>query len=111
MVDNTTGFDTTINYRRTNYYQNLTASCGANCTYLGIDSNNYINCNCSITTPTVQPDFLQEVLSDLPTFNFDVILCFEQTFVIDNVAQNPALYCVVIFNRFSSFNGWGVTFF
>jgi hypothetical protein len=41
------GYDTTINMRRRYLFPNKTILCNNNCTYAGIDENNYIECDCS----------------------------------------------------------------
>lgn len=46
IVDSGTGADTSINFRRNNYY-NGTATCGEGCTYDGLDEYNFMKCDCS----------------------------------------------------------------
>src|SRR5690606_5990840 len=38
--------DTTVNYRRSNYYANTTIKCNPGCEYNGLDEDGYIDCKC-----------------------------------------------------------------
>lgn len=89
IEDPETGADTTINNRRTHMYQNTTINCGNNCTYDGIDENRYVLCNCSgniaddgdetnLGLSNNSTGF--DILAKLPDFNYDIFLCFEETF-------------------------------
>jgi hypothetical protein len=78
-IDTDTGFDTTLNWRRKNYYQNLSCVCeGANCTYIGIDHDEYINCECYNLKPkdNIVANFVGYLLSQLSVWNFGVFLCY-----------------------------------
>jgi hypothetical protein len=78
-IDTDTGFDTTLNWRRENYYQNLSCVCeGANCTYIGIDSDGYINCECYNLKPkdNIVTNFVNYLLAQLSVWNFGVFLCY-----------------------------------
>jgi hypothetical protein len=77
-IDTNTNFDTTVNWRRTNYYQNLSAICeGANCTYAGIDSANYTSCNCTslAAAQNVFSEFKEYLLGQFSVWNFGVVFC------------------------------------
>jgi hypothetical protein len=77
-IDTNTGFDTTVNWRRTNYYQNLSAVCdGSNCTYIGIDDEDYVNCQCSglDSTANVNSDFETYLLGQFTVWNWGVFFC------------------------------------
>jgi hypothetical protein len=82
LRDNLTEYDTTINFRRKNYYQNLSSDCGTSCTYQGIDDSEYIICNCSSLHPeeNYQQIFLDVILNSLPTINLDIMGCFIEVF-------------------------------
>jgi hypothetical protein len=80
-IDTDTGFDSTVNWRRTHYFQNLSAFCeGANCTYAGIDEDDYISCECSSIEPeeVVNSDFNSYLLGQFSVWNFEVFLCGKQ---------------------------------
>jgi hypothetical protein len=76
LIDPQTQYDTTVNWRRTNYYQTTIPQCnGLNCTYNGINDNNYVDCSCGIQS---DPYYLQTatyVFNTLSTFNIDVVSC------------------------------------
>lgn len=73
--------DTTINFRRTFMYKNQTILCSGNCTYDGIDDNNYIICNCPIEENfEISNNFTNwDILTRFPDLNFDIITCFYET--------------------------------
>jgi hypothetical protein len=77
-IDNNTNFDTTVNFRRENYYQNMSVGCGSNCNYSSIDEFGYVHCNCTSMTPNtaVGNDFVNYVLAPLSTWNYEVALCY-----------------------------------
>jgi hypothetical protein len=77
-IDETSSYDTTLNFRRSKYFQNKTAQCsGTNCTYQSIDANNYVSCNCYLQpAEPINNEFVNFVLTPLSTWNFDVILCY-----------------------------------
>jgi hypothetical protein len=77
-IDNTTNYDTTLNYRRNHYYLNKSAICrGSDCTYETIDENDYVTCNCTNIKhgDQVYNDFVSYVLGSLSNWNFFVITC------------------------------------
>jgi hypothetical protein len=78
-IDNDTQYDTTIGWRRNNYFQNKSATCSstANCTYKNIDENNYVNCNCTNWTEDSQVgnDFIDFIFDVISAWNFQVVTC------------------------------------
>jgi hypothetical protein len=79
-IDTETGFDTTVNWRRKFYYQNISVICAdSNCTYAGLDDEGYVNCDCYYLTPDdeLTSDFESYVLNEVSVWNFDVIYCYE----------------------------------
>jgi hypothetical protein len=76
LIDNKTQSDTTLNYRRTNYYQSVTTKCsGANCVYLGINEKNYVECNCGVQSDNYFVQTQSYLLDTLSTFNIGVMKC------------------------------------
>lgn len=94
------GVDYTITLRRETY--DLEASCGIDCTYSGIDSNNYIVCSCSQISQETYTDFKDKVWTSLTSSNFILITCFSTVFnskILKNIgfwAQN-ILFIITIF--------------
>ncbi len=82
--DNETGFDTTINFRRSNYFLNMTINCGENCNYDQIDSMQYVECTCNSLDENAEYSntFEEFILGSLPSFNFEIIYCPDEVFVI-----------------------------
>jgi hypothetical protein len=79
-IDTESGFDTTINWRRGRYYDNYSAICeGANCTYIGIDELNYVNCNCKYIRQeqSITSNFKAYLLGQITVWNFGVFLCMK----------------------------------
>jgi hypothetical protein len=85
-VDNTTGMDTTLNWRIKNYLQNNTISCssraGTNCTYRGIDDNGYVICKCAgtVVDDDVSNDFVNFLADTYSSLNLDIVRCYNQVF-------------------------------
>jgi hypothetical protein len=82
VVDNSTGMDTTINYRRQNYLKFSIQCSGLNCTYQGIDDDNYTNCNC-IGLDNDSTSFIEKKdtkLDPLKDSNFDIVFCSQAIF-------------------------------
>jgi hypothetical protein len=88
VIDPTTGLSTTLNYRISNYFQNITNNCGAGCTYKHLDDNDYVTCQCSGVTQT-DNDFINKVgdfiLNGYSNINIEVILCYNQVFNVKNI--------------------------
>lgn len=69
-----------INTRRTYIFPNNTVSCGTSCSYLGIDENGYINCDCTNpmagTSNNLIQNFREKFLSKIDLFsNVDILKC------------------------------------
>jgi hypothetical protein len=85
-IDNNTDYDTTLNFRRHNYFQNKSAGCsGLNCSYQNIDVNDYVSCNCSgvRSEESIHNEFVNYVLEPLTTWNYEVIFCYAQIFQVN----------------------------
>jgi hypothetical protein len=74
-IDRESGFDSTINLRRTQFYQNISATCNNDCLYNGIDDDNYLTCSCQGIAANTYALFKTEYLQPLPTTNQGVIEC------------------------------------
>jgi hypothetical protein len=95
FVYNGTDADTTLNYRRTYVYQNKTANCmGSDCYYGGIDSDNYMGCNCKNMQEdsAVQTDLASAVLAGMPVFNMDIAGCGEDKNIKSYTLGNVGFY-------------------
>jgi hypothetical protein len=92
-IDTNTGFDTTINWRRKFYYQNYSCVCtNSNCTYVGIDDEYYVNCDCYLNPDDqVTSDFNSYLLSEVSVWNFQAFLCYE-----DIIHVNINLYRTIL---------------
>jgi hypothetical protein len=47
VVDKDTNSDTSLDYRRTNYYEGMDALCAGGCSYIGIDDTDRLLCSCN----------------------------------------------------------------
>jgi hypothetical protein len=77
-IDNTTGKDTTVNWRVERYFQQKTPMCiGFNCTYLGINEYNYIRCNCTGLNSRfdVVNKVVQAAVNWLSEVNLGIVAC------------------------------------
>lgn len=73
--------DVSINYRRTNYFQNVSISCSEKCKYVGLDQNKYVVCNCDgLDGEDNSNSGLFESMLALPQFNYDISLCYNEVF-------------------------------
>jgi hypothetical protein len=77
--DRESGFDSTINLRRTHYYQNVSAICKNDCIYNGIN-NDYLQCLCSGIPGEILALFNNEHLGALSTTNQDILECLLYAF-------------------------------
>ncbi len=76
-----TGADVSLNYKRTNMFQNLTISCSEGCIYEGLDINNYVKCNCNTTGKgEISNTGNEEIFDPLPKMNYDIFWCYYETF-------------------------------
>lgn len=89
LRDNSTNYDTTINFRRTNYFANKTVNCGAECRFSEIDLNEYVNCQCNIAdNKEFANSFEDIVLNSLPSFNYEIFICAQEVFVFPDLYNN-----------------------
>jgi hypothetical protein len=79
-TDNSTSADTTLNWRRKTYLKGKMPLCvGLNCTYQGLDTNNYLNCQCQgmqSDTP-IYYQLLNVFTDSLSQLNLGIILCYK----------------------------------
>jgi len=83
-----TGADVSLNYKRTNMFQNQTISCNADCIYEGLDDNKYVKCNCNSTSgKEISNTGNDESFDPLPKMNYDIVMCYYETYtdVIENM--------------------------
>jgi hypothetical protein len=101
FVDNATDYDTTIGFRRQNYYQNLTVDCGNECLYTDIDSNDYLECTCNKTQDLeIKSNFNNDTTlfdTDLGDFNMDIVACFYVAFKYPGIFSNIGFYASLTF--------------
>jgi hypothetical protein len=99
-IDDTTEYDTTLNYRRQNYFQNKSIQCsGTDCKYEGIDENYYVKCACLYQAQPSSPEVFDTVvdyyLQPLSQWNFSLILCYMLVF-IPGIVFNIGLYVMIV---------------
>jgi hypothetical protein len=99
-IDNSTQYDTTLNYRRQNYFQNKTFECvGLDCQYEGLDANFYIQCSCKPgvqpSSPEVFDNTVDFFLQSLSKWNFEIITCYMVVF-IPGVIYNIGFYVMIV---------------
>ncbi len=76
-----TGADVSLNYKRTNMFQNQTVSCSPGCIYEGLDENKYVKCNCTSSgNNEISNSGNDEYFSPLPKMNYDIIMCYKETY-------------------------------
>jgi len=80
--NNTNGADISMNYKRTQWFQNTSAECSPGCEYIGLDQNNYTQCNCEKVQENseISNDFDMGSLSDIGKFNYDIVICYKEVF-------------------------------
>jgi hypothetical protein len=80
FTDNSTSADTTLNWRRKTYLQGKMPLCvGLNCTYQGLDTGNYLSCQCQ-GMQSDAPIYYQlfNILTDsLSELNLGIIFCYK----------------------------------
>jgi hypothetical protein len=76
------GFDTTVKMRMKDLYTNISISCNDDCTYNGIDENNYVRCDCPLVmnSPKFRSKWKKFVLKQLLSLNFGIIMCPNRVF-------------------------------
>jgi hypothetical protein len=80
-IDKQYNVDTTINYRRKNYFQSMTVECSSNCSFLDIDENGYISCQCFGIDTEVVGNLIPSKLDEISSFNIGIINCIAEAFV------------------------------
>jgi hypothetical protein len=79
-IDNQTGGDTTLNYRKQKYLQQNVPICmGINCTYKGISEFDYVECTCTglVTDNELINTLVNTFMSAVSKFNIGVIFCYK----------------------------------
>jgi hypothetical protein len=98
VLDSLYQADTSINYRRKHYFQNLQGVCSNNCRYLGIDLDNYVNCECDNVGDDIIYYFKDTVPEDKWTINLDIVTCPFVTFRRPAIHINPGFYVGIVIN-------------
>jgi hypothetical protein len=80
IIDPDTGGDTTLNFRRLNYFRNRVVVCSEGCIYKGIDANNYIICDCQGSNIQATAKFVPAALDKISNFNLDIFNCNQNGF-------------------------------
>jgi hypothetical protein len=78
-IDNQTGADTTVNWRKQNYLQqNIPMCVGINCTYQGV--SDYIQCTCTgmQTDNVLVNEVIDYLFTAISKFNIAVIFCYRE---------------------------------
>jgi hypothetical protein len=79
FTNTSTGQDTTINSRRQNLFQQKTPVCKeTNCTYSGINSNNYMKCECSglDSGSRIVNQITDIVIYSINSVNVGIVTCY-----------------------------------
>jgi hypothetical protein len=76
--DPATGADTSLNYRRANYFQAQQPNClGLVCNLTGINNYNYVECTCSSDDDSsVFNDLVGQVITSLSDINIEIVFCY-----------------------------------
>ena len=83
-----TGADTSVNYRRTKLFQNISMDCSGGCEYKGLDENKYVICNCNVTGHSEISNTAEDgALIKFPALNYDIVLCYKETYQNVNFFQ------------------------
>jgi hypothetical protein len=80
-IDNQTGTDTTLNWRKQNYLQKKVPMCiGINCVYQGISEFDYVQCNCTglQTDNELVNEIVNVLTSAVSNLNIGIIFCYKQ---------------------------------
>jgi hypothetical protein len=80
-TDNSTGSDTTLNWRRQFLFAQKVPMCvGFNCTYQGVSEFNYLKCDCTgLNTGSGFIDDISKMLLDsLTEINIGIVTCYKQ---------------------------------
>jgi hypothetical protein len=79
-IDNQTGGDTTVNYRKQKYFQQNVPICmGINCIYKGISEFDYVECTCTglVTDNEMINTLVNTFMGAVSKFNISVIFCYK----------------------------------
>jgi hypothetical protein len=77
-VDNITGLDTTVNWRKKNYLSHKVPVCvGHNCTYKAISEKNYITCDCQgLSSIGIFNRMENVVTATIAQVNLGIVTCY-----------------------------------
>jgi len=76
-----TGADVSINYKRSQMFQNTSITCSPECEYDGLDENKYVKCNCKTSGEKESSNTGDEFVFDpLPSMNYDIVKCYRETY-------------------------------
>lgn len=82
--------DITLLERRVKY--NMTAQCGTNCVYDGIDLHYYLICNCTKEPDGSEAIFVNSLLDSLRDSNIFIITCVIEAFTNGTILMNFSLW-------------------
>ena len=68
--------DTTLDFRKDNFFQNKSIGCSAGCVFSGFDSNNYTICNCTQTV-SINSFPMANVMTSISNSNIFVFKCYK----------------------------------
>ena len=68
--------DTTLDFRKSYFFQNQSINCSAGCLFSGFDSNNYTICNCTQTT-NMNTFSTTSVMTSVTNLNILIFLCYK----------------------------------
>jgi len=92
-----TGADVSLNYKRTNMFQNQTVSCSSGCIYEGLDENKYVKCNCtSLSDKEISNTGNDEIFDPLPKMNYEIFVCYYETYT-DVIKYKLFFYVIKIY--------------
>ena len=76
-----TGADVSINYKRSQMFQNTSITCSHECKYDGLDKNIYVKCNCTTNGKNETSNTGNEfVFEPLPSMNYEIVECYRETY-------------------------------
>jgi hypothetical protein len=72
--------DISINYKRSQMFQNTSITCSSGCEYDGLDKNKFVKCNCNTSGKNETSNTGYEFVFDpLPSMNYDIVKCYRET--------------------------------
>jgi hypothetical protein len=96
-TDRTTGQDTTLNTRISNYYQGKQLSCSSGCAYAEITKNVSVKCLCPGDLKIPVFSTIQEIPVQLASdYNMDMLFCSYDIITSSGIGSNPGLYIGLI---------------